>query len=394
MNEPVSSLSNTAPTFLATIPLGQQLWPILVALLILVVGLMIAKIIKKVASNALTKISALQQKNADGTTSDLAAPIASLIYVLVVLLVLIAVLRAMGLTDVLEPLRNMVNQFLGFVPNLLGAGIVGYVGWILAKLISEFVGVALNKADQQLAMRIGSTDFKVSKLGAAFVFAAILLPIVVAALGILDIEAISLPATAMIHQLMAAIPNIIAAVIIMSVSWFTVRFITFTLTNLLDSMNIDIAAERLGLQSLFSKTLTPTKLICHTIVFIFMLAASTAAVEILNIEVLTTIMAKLLEFGGGIVVGGVILVIGNFLSSIAHSHLTQNNPELANIARLAILGMVLAMGLRAMGLADNIVNMAFGFTLAAVAVAAALAFGLGGRDAAKKIADNWAAKID
>jgi len=64
-----------------------------------------------------------------------------------------------------------------------------------------------------------------------------------------------------------------------------------------------------------------------------------------------------------------------------------------NIARIAILGLVLAMGLKSMGLADNIVNMAFGFSIGGVAIAAALAFGLGGRDAAKTVADNWASKI-
>ena len=51
------------------------------------------------------------------------------------------------------------------------------------------------------------------------------------------------------------------------------------------------------------------------------------------------------------------------------------------------------MGLKAMGLADNIVTMAFGFTLGSVAVAGALAFGLGGKDAAKSISDDWARKI-
>jgi len=73
--------------------------------------------------------------------------------------------------------------------------------------------------------------------------------------------------------------------------------------------------------------------------------------------------------------------------------IASGNGGLANIARVAILGLVLAMGLRSMGLADNIVNMAFGFTIGAVAVATALAFGLGGRDAAKSVADNWASKI-
>jgi len=394
MNDTAANLAGSAPAFLNAIPMGKQLWPILVALFILVIGMIIAKFIKKVSTKALGNISALRRENSDGSVTDLATPIASLVYFIVVLFVLIAVLGAMGLTDVLEPLKNMANQFLGYIPNILGAGIVGYVGWILAKLISEFVGVVLNKADQQLAARTGSTDFKVSKLGSAFVFAAILLPIVVAALGILDIEAISVPATAMIHQLMAAIPNIIAAGIILLVTWFVVRFVIFILTGILEGMQINSMPERLGMQGMFSETFTPIKLICNTIMFFAMLAASTAAVEKLNIEVLSTLMAKVLEFGGGILVGGVILLVGNLLSSIAHSHLLKSNPSLANIARLAILGLVLAMGLRAMGLADNIVNMAFGFTLAAVAVAAALAFGLGGRDAAKRVADSWAAKID
>ena len=394
MNETAANLANSAPAFLDSIPMGKQLWPIFVALIILIVGMIIAKIIRKVVAKALGKVGALQRENADGSILDLATPIASLVYFIIVLFVLIAVLGAMGLTDVLEPLKGKANQFLGYIPNIIGAGIVGYVGWILAKIISEFVGVALNKADQQLARRTGSTEFKVSKIGSAFVFAAILLPIVVAALGILDIEAISEPATAMIHKLMAAIPNIIAAAIILLVAWFVGRFVVVILTGLLEGMNINSMPQRMGMQGMFSASFTPTKLIGGAIMFFTMLAASTAAIEKLNIEVLSTIMAKVLEFGGGILVGGVILVIGNFLGTLAYQHLSRSNPALANIARLAILGLVLAMGLRAMGLADNIVNMAFGFTLASAAVAAALAFGLGGRDAAKRVADRWASKID
>ena len=52
------------------------------------------------------------------------------------------------------------------------------------------------------------------------------------------------------------------------------------------------------------------------------------------------------------------------------------------------------MGLKAMGLADNIVHMAFAFTFGAVAVAIALSFGLDGRDAASKLANKWVGKVD
>ena len=65
----------------------------------------------------------------------------------------------------------------------------------------------------------------------------------------------------------------------------------------------------------------------------------------------------------------------------------------AGIARVAILGLVLAMGLKSMGLADNIVNMAFGFSIGSAAIAFALAFGLGGRDAAKNLSDTWVQKL-
>jgi hypothetical protein len=62
---------------------------------------------------------------------------------------------------------------------------------------------------------------------------------------------------------------------------------------------------------------------------------------------------------------------------------------LAGLARFAILGLVFAMGLRAMGIADDIINLAFGLTLGAVAVAVALSFGLGGREAAGEQMTHW-----
>jgi len=367
--------------------------PLAIALAILIIGLIVAKIVRGVLKKALGRVGALNRTNADGSVTDLATPIATLVYFVIVLFVLIAVLARLGLTDVLDPLKNLANQMVGYLPNIIGAGIVGYVGYILARLISDFVGMGLGKADEQLALRTGNSDMQVSGIGKSFVFAAILLPIVVAALGILDIEAISGPATAMIQQLMAAIPNIIAAGIILAVTYFVAKFVIQILAGILEGMNINAMPEKIGLAGVFTPTFTPIKLISSAIMFFAMLTGITAAVDKLNIGIISQIMAKVLEFGGGILVGGVILVIGNFLSTIAHDAIAKSSPGLAGIARFAILGLVLAMGLKSMGLADNIVNMAFGFTLGSIAVAAALAFGFGGRDAAKRIADNIANKV-
>ncbi|HFC91671.1 MAG TPA: hypothetical protein ENJ51_02535 [Leucothrix mucor] len=358
----------------------------LIGLLILIVGLFIVKFVAGIFKKILNNIGFLERTN-------LASPIASLIKAILTIFVLMAVLQHFGLTDVLAPLKGMVNKFLAAIPNIIGAGVIGYAGWVIAKIVSELVGVGLNKVDRQLLDKTGNDSIKVSKIGSSFMFAAILLPIAVAALGVLNIPAITVPASDMINKLMAAIPNIIGAGIILAVAYFVAKFVISILSSVLDGMNIDSMPAKLGVEGMFSETFTPTKLISGAIMFFSMLTAATAAVNTLGIDIISDIFARILEFGGGILVGGIILIIGNFLSSLAYIKLSASNPTLAGIARIAILGLVLAMGLRAMGLADNIVNMAFGFTIGAVAVAASLAFGFGGRDAAKKVADKWADKF-
>jgi len=386
----MNDLTNMMPAFLTEGPIAHAL----LGLAILIIGLFVVGIITGVLRKGLNKISLLRYTDDGGEVTDLVSPIASLIKAVLTIFVLMAVLQHFGLTDVLDPLKQMLNKFMGAVPNIIGAGVIGYAGWVIATIVSKLVGVGLGKVDDQLALKTGNDELKISKFGSAFIFGGILLPIVVAALGVLKIPAISDPATAMINDLMAAVPNIVGAGIILLVTYFVAKFVVYMLNGLLEGMNINAYPAKIGAQGLFNDSFTPTKLIGGSIMFFSMMTAATAAVNTLGIDVISRIFAKVIEFGGGILVGGLILLIGNFLSSIAHKKLTENGSAgMANIARIAILGLVLAMGLKSMGLADNIVNMAFGFTIGSVAVAAALAFGLGGKDAAKEIADHWATKV-
>ena len=374
--------------------LAGKLGQALIGLAILIIGLIVVKFITKILMNVLRRIDVLHPVNADGTKSDYSSPIGSLVKAILTIFVLMAVLQHFGLTNVLAPLQEMLNKFTSAVPNIIGAGVISYAGWVIAKIVSELVRLALGKVDQQIAQRTGSADIKISNFGAAFIFGGILLPIIVSALGVLNIPAISDPASAMILKLMGAVPNIVGAGVILLVTYFVAKFVIYMLSGLLEGANVNSLPSKLGIEGVFTQSFTPIKLVGGAIMFFSMLSAATAAVNILGIDVISTIFAKVLEFGGGILVGGIILVIGNFLSSIAHKKLSQNGGSgIAQIARIAILGLVLAMGLKSMGLADNIVNMAFGFTLGSVAVAAALAFGLGGKDAAKTVADSWARKV-
>lgn len=383
----MDNLSTMFSNFMASLTSGK-LGHALIGLLILIVGLILVSIISGFIKRLLNKVGFLNKTN-------LAKPLSSLIKAILTIFVLMTVLQHFGLTNVLAPLQNLVNKFLTAIPNIIGAGIIAYAGWVLAKIVSELTGIALNKVDRYLLERTDNSQLHVSKLGSAFVFAAILLPILVTALGVLNVPSITVPASDMLNKLWTAIPNIIGAGLILGFTYFVAKFAISVLDDVLSGVNMNALPQKLGITGYFNETRTLSQLIGSVLMFFAMLTAATAAVNTLGIETISTIFARVLEFGAGILVGSVILVVGYMLSNLAYNKLKEyGNGSLANIARIAILGLVLAMGLRAMGLADNIVNMAFGFTLGAVAVAVALAFGLGGRDAAEQIANRWVNKLN
>lgn len=97
----------------------------LLGLLILIVGLIIVRFIAGIFGKLLAKVDFLSSAN-------LVQPVTSLIKALLTIFVLIAVLQHFGLTDVLDPLKNMMDDFLSALPKIIGAGVVGYpaIDWL------------------------------------------------------------------------------------------------------------------------------------------------------------------------------------------------------------------------------------------------------------------------
>ncbi len=131
--------------------------------------------------------------------------------------------------------------------------------------------------------------------------------------------------------------------------------------------------------------------------FFVMLFATVEAANRIGFSQVSDLVGTMIEFGGQVLLGIAIIAVGFWISNLAHEAMRRvggaEGAPLAGLARYAILGIVIAMGLRAMGLADDIVNLAFGLTLGAVAVAVALSFGIGGREAAGKQMEYWLAQL-
>jgi hypothetical protein len=124
-----------------------------------------------------------------------------------------------------------------------------------------------------------------------------------------------------------------------------------------------------------------------------MLFATVAATDVLQIQALTAIISGIVGVSGKILGGLIIFAIGLYLANLAFNLITSSGSRQAKIlgqtARIAIIALVSAMALQQMGIASDIVNLAFGLLLGAIAVAIALAFGLGARDIAAGQVREW-----
>ena len=91
----------------------------------------------------------------------------------------------------------------------------------------------------------------------------------------------------------------------------------------------------------------------------------------------------------GLIIFGVGLYLANLAAAAIKASGMAQAGMLALVARVAVIVLTGAMALGQMGLANEIINLAFGLMLGSIAVAAALAFGLGGRELAATRLKQW-----
>lgn len=293
---------------------------------------------------------------------------------------------------ILDPLREMVTKSLGFVPNIFAAIVIGGIGWIIATVLRS-LSVNLLRSfsiDNLLPQASVVKTTHLSDIAGILVFLTILIPSLMAALDALKIEVISKPATDMLGVLMSSVPHIIAAALILVITWIVASFAAKFLTSLLETIGFNTLPEHIGLKHAFKNT-SASKVAGKIALFFAMLFASVEAANQIGFYHASEIVSAFINFGADVALGAAILVIGFWLANLTYKAIDsasgENSKGLARIARAAILALVIAMGLRAMGIADDIVNLAFGLTLGAIAVA--LSFGLGGREAAGKLMNHW-----
>ncbi|MFD2588277.1 mechanosensitive ion channel [Croceitalea marina] len=374
----LSSISNSVGDFLPT-TIG--------AILILVIGWFIAGLLKRITTKLIKKTGVDDKMKSDKIT--LSKFVGKLVYFLVMIFVFMLALEKLGMQSVLDPVKNLLDGFLNFIPNIIGAGLVAYIGYMLASVVSEFVGMSgdtIKNYTPKLGFAEGVDLIGIIK---KVVFIFIFIPLLISALNILNMDAISEPATSILTQFFDALPKVLLAAFILMLFVIGGRFLSQMLKDILAKMNLNDIAKKMHLDSMIGST-NIANAIGNLVFFFIVIFGLMTAIEKLEFVQLTEVLETVTNLSGKILFGLVIIMIGNWVSIIAKNSFAKNdnNSFVASVLRTAILAIFLAIGLKTMGMADDIINLAFGITLGTIAITVALSFGLGGRQAAGKQMEN------
>ena len=376
--------------------LGEAIPKLIAAAVILVLGYIIARIIGWIVSSVINKTGVGNKLGAalgSGPKSKkgVGAGFGTGAFWITMMFVAIACLKALGLDSVSEPLNDLLKQFFGFVPKIIGAAAVGAVAYLVATLakIGVHKGLTLGEVDSRLKLAPGTLTNSLPL--AAFCF--ILLFFLPGIFSALQMPELSAPINDMVAKILAFLPNLLGASIILAVFFMIAKLASTLVTNLLGGTGFNNIPQHLGLASSNSElSANPSELAGKASMGVILLMGVFQAVEMLKLDIVSNFLKEATEFAAPVAIGVVILAVGLWLANMARKAVKAssmaNADSVAGIAFTAIMVLTGVIALKRMGLAGEIVDLGFGLALGGIALALGLAFGLGGREAAAKFLDK------
>jgi hypothetical protein len=385
---------------------------VVIAALILVATWIAARAVKWATQRLIDRIPALRKHTTGKPGETVGHQLGTIAKLIIWLVGIMAALNYLGLGQILAPVNELLAQIFGSLGDVLAAGVVFFIGLVLARILRQLIETILTAAnvDGWLA-RIGigdtagtvrtpaeavppgaapgATRDSIAKAAGILVYALVIIPTAIAALNILKIDAISGPATNMLNEILTAIPHIFTAALWLGIAFVLARFVKTVIEGILPPTGFDDAVRSTGILPTASN---PSRIVANIAFVAVILAAAIEAAQSLGGGTVAIFLAEITELGGKVIFGTLIIVSGIFLARIISSLVGSSTGEdsyAQALVRYAIIALFTAIGLTFMGLADEIVMLAFGLILGSAAVAVALAFGLGGRDAAARLLERY-----
>lgn len=387
----------------------ERIWEIsfvraLVYLLVaLVLGWLASFIVRKLLKLIIPKSRQNKWEERGSTAIRLTG---KLIFLIVFLLFLPSVLEALGLDSVSDPITDFASIFINYIPNIIAAAILIFIGIFIGQILEEVVCALLMKtklddmtkriaargkqnSDESQDTESVTPGISISSIIGKTVNGAVVLIAIVEALTVLNIEAVSAPALSIIEAVFGVIPSIILAVIVVAIGLVIANIACSLLKNILMGINLDGLVKKMLPEANLGFSITSLAVNLVRIVIILFVVAE--GVEILGLSVLSGITAVIISYLPMVIKAIVIAAAALYGASLLESAMKKTSIGKGigvKILKSIIYVVAVFMILSQLEFATTIVNYAFIITLSALAIAFAIAFGIGGRDFAKNALDK------
>jgi Conserved TM helix len=357
---------------------------------ILIITWILAKAAKWAFARMIDQISFFRRGTSSGESVGMA--LGRIVSLFIWLFGLLAVLQQLGFDSVITPVQGLLGNFIGYADNIVFAAAIFFIGSMIARIVRDIVETALATVNLDKWANMGGVEAvtgnsAISKTIGTIVYVLIIIPVAIAALQMLEISAITDPAMSLLNMVFKSIPLIIGACLLLGLGYVISRWISGLITDLLPGLGADRAIAELGI---LPEGRSASGVIATIVTIAIMIFFAIAATNMLGFPQLTNILQTVLAQAGNVVFGAVLIALGVIVARMLQSLVRDTTgPGIAsNAAYWLCVALFIFIGLQQMNIGGPIIEYAFGALAVGASVAFALAFGLGGRDAAARMLAN------
>ena len=283
---------------------GEFVFRVVLALVILVVGWLLALLFAAITRNLLKRTN-IDNRLAGQMGSDKAAlsiedVSGKLVFYFVLLITLVAVFQALNLVVIAASFNQILEAILQFIPKLLGAAILALVAWAVATILRLIVskGLGMFKFDDKLGEEAGLAEEGRPPLSdslATIVYWFVWLIFLPAILGVLNLGGLLLPIQDMVAVLLTYLPNVFGALVVVLIGWFVARVVRIITVNFFVAIGTDKLGERVGLTGNVTGGQTLSQIIGLVVYILILIPVIIAALQVLDIAAISVPATNMLN---------------------------------------------------------------------------------------------------
>jgi hypothetical protein len=207
-----------------------------------------------------------------------------------------------------------------------------------------------------------------------------------------------------LHQIGAFLPRLLLAIVVLVIGWLVAKLVRFAIAKALHAINFNVVTEKAGIDRFLSQggaDIDTIRVLGGLFYWLVILASLMIAFNTLDLAYVTDLIGRIVLFVPRVMVAVVILVFGayfaRFISTALATYLRNIGAReaglMGRLALYAIMTFVIMIALDQIGLGD-IIRETFLVLVGAIALALALAFGIGGQKRAGEIIERWSRTDD